>query len=64
MVIRNEQIKPFREALYHGRCMKCEEKLNWEAVFDADGTNYHARCCGQHYLMRPWSVQCIVEEDV
>ena len=53
----------FKEALYHAECQQCGDKLDLEALFDADGTDYVARCCGMTYWMKPETVRFEVELD-
>ena len=48
---------PFSQTLYNFRCEVCGGKLEWEAYFDADGTDYHAKCsCCYRYRMSPATV--------
>ena len=39
----------FEEALYHSHCADCNNSIDWEADFDADGTRYTGQCCGYYY---------------
>lgn len=52
----------FHKCLYEGQCADCESKLEWEAYFDADGTQYFANCCGKHYWLNPSKVIANYEE--
>lgn len=54
--VSNGQEMNFTTALYYGACAGCGGRLPWEAHFDADGTQYHAGCCGRHYVMSPHTV--------
>lgn len=65
MKVENQGIYPFGDALYDGACHKCDNPLEWEASFDADGTNYYAACndCALTYTMLPSSVLIVVEDD-
>lgn len=49
-------ILPFSEALYYSICRDCKSTLEWIVDFDADGSSYHARCCGRGYNMNPHTV--------
>jgi hypothetical protein len=53
----------FDAALTRGACNRCGQLLEWEASFDADGTNYDANCCGYNYTMFPRTVKIGVERD-
>lgn len=46
----------FIECLYLAECPLCGDIVDWEASFDADGTNYHSSCCGLSFIMCPASV--------
>lgn len=61
--LTNALIIGFGDALYHGACSVCGDKLEWEAAFDADGTNYYERCCGLRYRMSPHTVTISVEKE-
>jgi hypothetical protein len=43
----------FGQAIYASVCGECEERIEFEASFDADGTYYHASCCGYSYTIGP-----------
>ena len=53
---------PFSEALYEGLCSLCRHKVEWEAAFDADGTVYHAECCGLIFYMKNHTMLVSVEK--
>ncbi len=53
MKLEHKKRYKFGEALYEGRCNICDELLEWEATFDADGTEHHAEHCDYIYWMRP-----------
>jgi hypothetical protein len=59
--ITDKLITLFSRALHYGVCKDCGETLDWEAEFDADGTNYFAYCCKQSYHMYPNTVSIEVE---
>lgn len=59
----SEVIAEFAVALYGCGCIVCKQGLEWEANFNADGTNYYARCCGKRYVMVPHTVKVTVEEE-
>jgi hypothetical protein len=52
----------FQKALYDYRCPTCDAPVDWEADFDADGTNYHARCCKNNFFMQPATVTIEIEQ--
>ena len=60
MIVKDKDVVPFGPALYEAQC-ECGAKLSWEALFDADGTNYRAECCRKVYWMRPHTVTIAVE---
>lgn len=62
MKIKNEEILLFNDALYEAQCPICGEKIEWEANFDADGTNYSAECCGESFYMVPYRVKIYVSD--
>lgn len=47
----------FQDALYGARCPACDEKLEWEADFDADGTTHNTTCCDKMYILYPETVR-------
>jgi hypothetical protein len=52
------QVIEFSKALYQTKCPICDERVEWEAQFDADGTVYLATCCGHEFFMgRPLLVE-------
>jgi hypothetical protein len=63
MKVSQSSILNFGDCLYRGQCNVCGEKLEWEAAFDADGTNYHAECCDLYYTMCPWMVKVSVDKS-
>ncbi len=63
MKVEDKKIYDFGDALYKGECDVCKESLDWEADFDADGTNYYTSCCGNHYAMFPNTVRLEIEPE-
>jgi len=63
MKIFNDEILDFRTALYQAECKECCCALDWEANFDADGTNYNATCCGLRYSLSPYKVVVGIETE-
>jgi hypothetical protein len=61
MKIENEKSYPFQDALNESQCRECSAGLEYEAAFDADGTNYSAECCGLIYTLSPETVKASVE---
>lgn len=59
--LQNDQILPFHDALYEGRCPECNGKIYWEADFDADGTSYFGRCCNKRFRLYPSTVSVSIE---
>jgi hypothetical protein len=53
----------FYDILYGGKCNQCEDGLEWEAAFDADGTTYHAHHCNRHYSFHTVVVQTDIEME-
>lgn len=53
----------FHDALYKMVCEKCDDYLDWEADFDADGTTYFAFCCSRMYRMSPPLTVSVSWED-
>jgi hypothetical protein len=53
----------FHTALYNAACQQCGARLAWQAHFDADGTTYHAECCGLTYGLSPSKVILSVEGE-
>jgi len=61
-IVENEGIYNFSRCLYDAACNHCGKSLNWEAAFDADGTMYHADCCGIAYSFVEHTVRVTFEE--
>lgn len=49
----DEKSYDFSDLLYHASCGVCGCELEWEAMFDADGTSHGVTCCNMSYYMRP-----------
>lgn len=63
MIVKNEEDYEFEDCLYKAQCKECESTLNWEANFDADGTQYFAYCCNLQYVMSPKNVWVAIYEN-
>lgn len=63
MKLKYEEILNFGDVLYEAQCPICGEKLEWEADFDADGTNYCAKCCEKIFYMIPYKVKICIEKS-
>ena len=63
MEIKHEHIYPFSIVLYKAICSKCKELLEWEAMFDADGTDYVTVCCGKNYYAKPNNLKIWIEDE-
>lgn len=57
-----EKSVDFSDALYRAKCGECKEGLEWEANFDADGSNYRAECCGFIYGISPPDIVRVFRE--
>lgn len=63
MKIKNGEILSFSEALYKAQCPICGGLLNWEADFDADGTDYYAECCKKTFCMVSYKVKIEISDE-
>ena len=52
----------FSDLLYHASCGVCGYELEWEALFDADGTSHGVTCCNMSYFMRPETYTVFIDE--
>ena len=50
-----------KDAVFGGRCQKCELKLKWEVIREKDGTYFSADCCGLSYWLEPHTIKATVE---
>ena len=63
MLMEAGLVADFEDILYKGQCKFCEDKLGWEASFDADGTDYYAECCDTSYWFSPHTVMVGMSEN-
>ena len=57
MKVEHNVERDFGTALYESTCAVCDEGIEWECSFDADGSNYTAECCGKSYMLFPSKVR-------
>lgn len=63
MMIEDGGVQDFGKCLNEAQCPQCETDLEWEATFNANGTNYHAMCCDLIFTMRPHTVTTHIDKE-
>ena len=61
MILKDAEVTEFKEMLYHSQCPTCTNRIYWEAIFDADGSNYVAQCCDHNFHAIPTQYRINIE---
>ena len=64
MILKDAEIAEFKEMLYHSKCPICKNGIYWEAIFDADGSNYVAECCDRSFQAIPTQYRINIETRI
>lgn len=62
MILKDTEITEFKEMLYHSKCPICKNRIYWKAIFDADGTDYVAKCCDLNFQANPTQYRINIEK--